>query len=273
MRLLNVNTKQLKEFQANIPPYAILSHTWEDDEVTFRDLTQAPDTARTKSGWRKIENTCEIAAEDGWTWIWIDTCGIDKTSSTELSEAINSMFQWYQRAVICYAYLNDYINHSEQDVQMNSFHRSRWFTRGWTLQELIAPRDVWFYDRNWTSIGSRTLLAHHIESATGASLNNLLNFKSCSVAKRMSWASKRQTTREEDLAYCLLGLFDINMPLLYGEGSKAFIRLQLEIMRNSDDESIFVWESPNYSDSECFTFFAVRLMLTGYMADFSVQVR
>ena len=130
-----------------------------------------------------------------------------------------------------------------------------WFSRGWTLQELIAPRDLWFYDKDWTSLGSRSLLSKRIEVAVKALLIELPDFRSCSIAKRMSWASRRQTTREEDIAYCLLGLFDINMPLVYGEGPKAFTRLQLGIMKHSNDESIFAWESPDHGDSELMAVF------------------
>jgi hypothetical protein len=124
------------------------------------------------------------------------------------------------------------------------FSKSRWFTRGWTLQELIAPQNFQFLSKAWEPIGGRAELASDISQITKVSTSILKNpskIKSASVARRMSWASNRVTTREEDIAYCLLGIFDVNMPLLYGEGSKAFTRLQEEIIKVSADQSLFTW--------------------------------
>lgn len=119
---------------------------------------------------------------------------------------------------------------------------SRWFTRGWTLQELIAPNFIIFLNRMWQAIGTRESLASAIEKGTKITSKDLRNWKTCSLATRMSWAAKCTTLRIEDQAYCLMGLFGINMPLLYREGQKAFVRLQLEIIKTSDDESIFAWK-------------------------------
>ena len=192
-----------------------------------------------------------------WEWAWIDTCCIDKRSSSELSEAINSMYRWYSEAQVCYAYLEDLFQelHLEASVTdgrerkrekggHRTFRQSRWFTRGWTLQELLAPQSVIFYDQNWTEIGSKSSLLNQVSQASGIAIGFLESPHTASIAQKMSWASRRQTTRTEDTAYCLLGLFGVNMPLLYGEGSKAFRRLQEEIIKSSTDQSIFAWRDP-----------------------------
>ncbi|KAI6002305.1 hypothetical protein F5J12DRAFT_906395 [Pisolithus orientalis] len=145
---------------------------------------------------------------DGYTWLWIDTCCIDKRSSAELSEAINSMYRWYRNSQMCYVYLND------------------WFSRGWTLQELVAPKEAEFFNKSWVSIGIKQDLTSLLEDITRIPEKSVR-----AVAHIMSWAADRKTTRVEDRAYSLLGLFGVNMPMLYGEGSKAFQRLQLEIIR------------------------------------------
>lgn len=242
MRLLNTTTVELCEFVSKPPPYAILSHTWDGDEVTFQDLDLKRPGVVQKKGYSKILGACNRArAHASYAWIWIDTCCIDKSSSAELSEAINSMFQWYENAETCFVYLSD-VQDSGDTPQ---FLASRWHTRGWTLQELLAPRDIEFYTASWEAIGKRADLEAHIVSATGIDPSYLLRARplsEASVAQRMSWASQRRTTREEDIAYCLLGVFGVNMPLIYGEGSlKAFLRLQEEIMRNCDDQSILAW--------------------------------
>ncbi len=239
MRLLQVPSFELKEFfDASTPPYAILSHTWEKDEVLFRDMADIS-VASKKAGFGKIIGAAEVAVSQGHKYIWIDTCCIDKSSSAELSEAINSMYRYYREAAVCYAYLCDVNDVSE-------LAGSRWFTRGWTLQELIAPRRLELYTASWKCLGEKNdpALLPAISRAslvdeyvlTGAVAPNAV-----SVAKRMYWASGRTTTRKEDEAYCLMGLFDVNMPLLYGEGAKAFARLQREITQISNDQSILAW--------------------------------
>ncbi|KAF5642688.1 beta transducin [Fusarium sp. NRRL 52700] len=244
MRLLNISTLQLKEFIGHVPPYAVLSHTWTEQEVLYSDIGTL--TAQSKEGYPKLVGCCSKAAQDGFEWVWIDTCCIDKSSSAELSEAINSMYKWYQKATVCYAYLQDVTTETctSADVfHITEFGRSRWFTRGWTLQELIAPQIVELCCKEWTVIGTKKSLASSIESVTGIPTTVLRGShpSAYNVAKRMSWASARTTTREEDLAYCLLGLFDVNMPLLYGEGPKSFIRLQEQILRQEEDYSMFAW--------------------------------
>lgn len=245
MRLLDTGTLELSDFndQNTRPYYAILSHTWGDDEFIFSDFAK-PDR-RSSAGWRKIVRFCELAAADGWEYAWVDTCCIDKSSSAELTEAINSMWKWYQSSQICYVHLADcYISYGNRDL-----HRSRWFTRGWTLQELLAPKGVVFYDAEWQEIGSRSYIRYEISRICRIDPDHLMDPTAASVATKMSWASRRETTREEDLAYSLLGLFDIKMSLIYGEGSKAFFRLQSEIIRSSTDQSIFAWTIDNSLDS------------------------
>ena len=251
MRLLNALTLQLEIFpERETPIYAILSHTWSKEEVSFQDL--AVDVERSNNGWQKILSCCKQALEDGFSYLWVDTCCIDKTSSAELSEAINSMFRWYSASDICYVHLADIKEASETmrsiDYDKNSFTRSRWFTRSWTLQELIAPIQVVFFDAAWEKLDTRDNLADKIAGATGidaAVLRQTSSFRDYSVAQRFSWAADRQATRFEDKAYSLLGLFDVNMPLLYGEGTGAFARLQEEIMKVTTDLSLLAWSNPS----------------------------
>lgn len=236
MRLINVNNLQVQEFFGDqIPQYAILSHRWQEGEVSFHEMEL--DTAKLRFGFAKILQCCDLARQDSLGYIWIDTCCIDKTSSAELTEAINSMYQWYCESAVCYVYLFDVLDKT-------LFEQSSWFERGWTLQELVAPPKMRFYNSSWKLIGSKKDLEKHIIRATGipSTVLSTGDLTNCSVALRMSWAAKRITTRGEDIAYSLLGIFSINMPLLYGEGrEKAFLRLQEEIVRRSNDQSIFAW--------------------------------
>ncbi|KAI1324210.1 heterokaryon incompatibility protein-domain-containing protein [Xylariaceae sp. FL0255] len=247
MRLLNACSWELRDFisEKNTPPYAILSHTWGDEEVSFRDWETQPATlVETKEGFVKIEYCCAQAISDGYEWVWIDTCCIDKSSSAELSEAINSMFKWYRNAEICYAYLSDTLEVSTPVAIRFALSNCRWISRGWTLQELLAPREVIFYTKYWRPIGSRTELHSHLAEVTGIGRQYIkgCNLNEASIAQRMSWVARRNTSREEDMAYCLLGIFDVNMPLLYGEGMKAFRRLQ-EILAHEyyKDHTLYAW--------------------------------
>ena len=243
MRLLNTSSLELEEFVGKaIPKYAILSHTWQKEEITLQDMQTGNSTA--KAGFKKIQSFCAIAKTQKYSHIWVDTCCIEKSSSSELSEAINSMFHWYEEADVCYAYLED-VSATDEKLQDEEFGRCRWFSRGWTLQELIAPKELVFYSKDFERCSTKRELASRISEITNIServLNGSITLSSVSLAKRMSWASKRETTREEDIAYCLLGIFGINLPLLYGEGKIAFTRLQEEIMRHSTDQSILAWK-------------------------------
>ncbi|RYP50841.1 hypothetical protein DL768_003759 [Monosporascus sp. mg162] len=249
MWLINVHTYEIHEFfGVQIPCYAILSHTWGDGEVSFSDMRRGE--ARGEAGFQKIQYTCQQAKRDSLDWAWVDTCCIDKTSSAELSEAINSMYQWYKNSQVCYAFLADVPHMPYGSFLKKEFSSSRWFRRGWTLQELIAPPLVIFYNCCWDRLGSLYDLAEEIEDITEIPRHCLNKFAEphvYSVATRMSWASKRSCTRIEDIAYCLFGLFDVTMPLLYGEGKKAFRRLQEEIIRQHDDHTILAWTVPGNS--------------------------
>ncbi|MCJ1392634.1 hypothetical protein MMC18_005504 [Xylographa bjoerkii] len=219
-----------------------------EEEVSLQDI-EDPKSQTLFGAW-KIKSCCARAFADGLDFVWIDTCCIDKTSSAELSEAINSMFEWYRGAQVCYAYLDD-VPSSEDDHSADSsaFRKSRWFTRGWTLQELLAPEKMIFFCQDWNVIGTKYALAHEVSSITKINEQYLFNFETASVAARMSWASRRETTRPEDKAYSLMGIFKVNMPLLYGEGRKAFYKLQLQILDMVDDESIFAWTGDTYRET------------------------
>ncbi|UKZ73057.1 hypothetical protein TrVFT333_000697 [Trichoderma virens FT-333] len=250
MRLINTETLTLSEFlETDIPRYAILSHTWEDQEVTFQDFPHDATRSR-KKGFAKLQKLCELARQDGLQYAWADTCCIDKTSSSELTEAINSMFRFYLHADVCYAWLMD-LPPDNRDIHYQ-LPKCRWFTRGWTLQELIAPRVLKFYDQTWTFRGTKSSLRQlitQITSISSAVLKDPARLSQLPVAQKMAWAAGRQTTRIEDMAYSLLGIFDVNMPMIYGEGSRAFLRLQEEIAKEKNDPSLFAWRTALSSSS------------------------
>jgi hypothetical protein len=242
MRLLRTWTaglelEELSQKHLRSTKYAILSHTWGEEEILFEDIGKPG--IEGKKGYRKVQLARRQADRDDLNYIWIDTCCIDKSSSAELSEAINSMYAWYRDAAACYAYLSDVLNYKDSLLMT-----SKWFTRGWTLQELLAPKDVTFFTSSWKPIGRRSELHKLIFTITGIDstiLTGRASVDSASIARRMSWAAHRDTTRLEDMAYCLMGIFSVNMPMLYGEGSRAFQRLQEEIAKQSDDPTLFAW--------------------------------
>ena len=253
----NRRTKVLEFRDAETTAYAILSHRWIDPtEVDCEEIinlakmdVEEQNEIRGRLGYKKILDTCEQAKRDGYKWVWVDTCCIDTRSSAELSEAINSMYRWYENSRVCYAYLGD-VHTSSFPTLCNEAEYPRsngwpeWFSRGWTLQEMIAPQDVRFFNKNWQSIGDKKTLARTLMLITEVPehiLEKGISGNRPCVAQIMSWAAHRTTTRIEDRAYSLMGLLDVNMPMLYGEGKKAFHRLQLEIIRMSNDQSIFVW--------------------------------
>jgi hypothetical protein len=221
----------------HVPAYAILSHTWEKEEVTFQEMEVNADMSKivSKAGWRKIQFCAQQAADDGLEYFWIDTCCIDKKNAVELSAAINSMFRYYQNAARCYVYLSDVSKPDGADVDRawkEAFRTSRWFTRGWTLQELIAPRRVDFFSLEGERLGSRLELEAEIHEITGIPEKALRGdpLSNFSIKDRRSWAERRNTTIEEDEAYCLIGIFDVSMALIYGERKdQAFRRLEEEI--------------------------------------------
>ncbi|KAI0645044.1 heterokaryon incompatibility protein-domain-containing protein [Trametes meyenii] len=262
--------------------YAILSHTWRSEsdggEQSYQDVLRLqavaqwsppePDVTH-KPGTlpglthtatptsilshpslsEKIKGICRVAKEAGYALVWVDSCCIDKSSSAELSEAINSMFRWYALADVCYAYMADVHDSILPPLSGSySFRSSKWHTRGWTLQELIAPKRVVFLSSAWRFLGTKMSLATVLESVTridAAVLTGVAPLESISVARRMSWAAERRTTRLEDEAYCLLGIFGVHMSPIYGEGYSAFIRLQKAIISTIPDQTIFaLWIAP-----------------------------
>ena len=255
MWLLNTVRAELSLFPgpAAVPGgYAFLSHTWMGEEQSFQDV-QALRKMCSQTGGNprdhvseKIRRCCVLAEDYGHEWVWIDSCCIDKTSSTELSEAINSMFDWYVLSEICFAYLEDVPTGDDIHSKRSAFRQARWHKRGWTLQALIAPTFLVFLSRDWARIGTKLDLASLLREITGIHptyLTRRLPFHKASIAVRMSWASRRNTTRLEDEAYCLLGLFNIKMSILYGEGRQAFRRLQEELSKQSPDTTLFFWSS------------------------------
>ncbi|KAH9914372.1 HET-domain-containing protein [Epithele typhae] len=255
MWLLCTRTAELKSFARpeDVPGgYAILSHVWEPPgkEDTFQrilDLEKQAESPRDLVS-PKIRQFLTFAEKDGYSWAWADTCCIDKESSAQLTEAINSMFRYYALADVCYAYLSDVTAENWDVMSLTTiatfFETSKWHGRGWTLQELIAPKTVLFFAVDWTPLGTKFELAKSLEAATGipqAVLRMEMDVTEISIAARMSWAARRKTTRVEDEAYSLFGLFGINLPTLYGEGQNAFYRLQEGIMKTSADTSLFAW--------------------------------
>ncbi|KAL1948626.1 hypothetical protein VTO73DRAFT_10432 [Trametes versicolor] len=278
MRLLNTTSGHFK--LVSVPKdvrYAILSHTWEAggeqgyaalaklqsalSNLSDEGLLLSPHTSlRTPATdsilshpaiSSKIKHACRVAHSHGFELLWMDACCIDKSSSAELIESLNSMYEWYRQASVCYVYLADVPSTDNIGSPGSAFRASRWHRRGWTLQELIAPTNVVFLSLDWHPLGTKTTLAALLESITGVDANILLHkipLSSVSVARRMWWASSRQTTRVEDEAYALMGIFDVRIPMVYGEGRKAFSLLQEEILKTIPDQSLFAW-GPKFSSS------------------------
>ena len=241
MRLLDANTQTLKQFHER-PPYAIVSHRWgaESDEVLYTDIND-PSRVRSKAmGHEKVLGACSMALYDGLAFLWLDTCCIDRRNKNELTTAINSMYKWYQKSTVCYVYLHD-VN------VISEITDSEWFLRGWTLQELIAPPSLKFFAKDWKFLCTREELTQQIADRTGIELRIFLSHgfipHDVSIAQRMCWAARRETTLAEDMAYSLVGLFNgIHLPAVYGIGKEAFMELQYEIMSKSTDQSLFAWE-------------------------------
>ncbi|KAJ1325477.1 FxSxx-COOH system tetratricopeptide repeat protein [Microdochium nivale] len=208
------------------PPYAILSHTWGTHEVIYTDIQTRPSEWKQKLGYKKIQFCADQAKRHGLQHFWVDTCCIDKSDGIELQTAINSMFKWYRGANRCYVFLSDVScpSTSNQLPEVGSweaaFRGSRWFTRGWTLQELIAPQTVEFYSKEGVFLGDKRSLEAIIRDVTGIPAKALRNtpLSYFTTSEREAWIRSRETTHEEDMAYSLLGMFDVHMPLIYGEG-------------------------------------------------------
>ncbi|KAI0856036.1 hypothetical protein F4860DRAFT_494488 [Xylaria cubensis] len=262
MRLLNTTSFELcrdEQDKFRQEGYAILSHRWVGSEITFEQLKK--DVAGLKTGTLnspqadKIRGACKTAREQGISWMWIDTCCIDKSSATEESESINSMFKWYREARLCITYLADVKRDAEVPITSTKIFKrtsndepSDWFFRGWTLQELLAPQDMQFFDKDWTYMGTKQEMADTLARITGIKAQYLTgaeHFSEACIAAKMSWMAHRTTTREEDMAYSMIGIFGVSMTPQYGEGRRAFMRLQEQLLTTYlFDESIFAWKMP-----------------------------
>ncbi|KAH9937837.1 HET-domain-containing protein [Epithele typhae] len=255
IQLLSTDRAELRTFASPedvVGGYAILSHTWDTEvkEQTYQEIVAIGDECYISGDnprdfvSEKIRQACLVAQEHGLDWIWIDSCCINKANSAELSEAISSMFRWYASAEVCIAYLADVPGDDEPGSPDSAFRKARWHNRGWTLQEGIAPFEVYFYAKDWSLLGTKHDLHEVLEEISGipsAVLRHTAHYSTFSVAQRMSWAAGRQLTRPEDVAYSLMGLLNVTMPTIYGEGSRAFHRLQQEIMKQTGDASLFAW--------------------------------
>jgi Heterokaryon incompatibility protein (HET) len=244
----------LVEYYDNIPRYAILSHTWGSDgeEVTYRDIIDG--IGKHKAGYKKLQFCNAQAVRDNIQYFWVDTCCIDKSSSAELTEAINSMFRWYQRASKCYVYLSDVsVAPSLSSNWEAEFRSSRWFTRCWTLQELIAPASVEFFSQDGSLLGNKSSLEQEIYEITRIPIEALRGapLAQFEVEERLSWAERREAKRPEDKAYSLLGILNVHLPLIYGEGNHSYVRLREEIrlsIADTKDGSRSLSAIPTYAD-------------------------
>ncbi|PPJ59702.1 hypothetical protein CBER1_10545 [Cercospora berteroae] len=252
MRLLNVHTLAFSVHHSTPPPYAIASHRWHlGHEASYKDILKKRNT--TSTGYKKVIEFAEFVRKNvtGVEWLWIDTCCILQQSSEEVSEAVNSMFKSYRNAVVCIAYLDDFGGVRESGSgggDLGMLGRSKWFTRGWTLQELVAPKNVVFVTRKWEVLGYKGMrteglgkmelgpeLGEILARVTGIPEPVLRDYeyaRAIGAEQKLEWMSERETTREEDQSYCLLGFFDVTMPVIYGEGrEKARLRLLAEIKK------------------------------------------
>ncbi|KAI0545175.1 HET-domain-containing protein [Xylaria curta] len=274
MHLLDTTTYELRSdnhLTFREEGYAVLSHRWVGQEITYDQLKDEieglrsdPAPARTPQ-LDKICRAAETARNLGIKWIWIDSCCINRVNTIEQTESINSMLKWYSDATICITYLNDVQKHESYgnalDTKcLDSLERngpSIWFSRGWTLQELLSPQDMRFYDKDWNFIGTKTTLARVLEEITGIDKRYLTReerFETACIATKMSWMAGRTTTRVEDIAYSMLGILNINMTTQYGEGLRAFKRLQQALLSMSGDESLFSWKMPDRNNRSKFIY-------------------
>ncbi|KAI5989371.1 hypothetical protein EDD15DRAFT_2579400 [Pisolithus albus] len=237
--------------------FVTFSHRWNIDEPLLRNVEgHSIYDMSTGGGFGKLQAFCLRACEQNYLWAWSDTCCIDKDSSAELQEAIGSMFAWYRRSALTIVYLSDIPN-------TGSFGTSEWFRRGWTLQELLAPQTILFYTQNWSLYKNLAVSNHKVdvgvmeelEKATGIESRFLTGFSPGmdNARSRLQWASSRCTTRPEDVAYSLFGIFDLHLPVLYGESAeKALGRLLAEIISQSGDITVLEWVGEASPFHSCF---------------------
>ncbi|KAI1266493.1 HET-domain-containing protein [Xylariaceae sp. FL1019] len=268
MRVINTSTFTITTDNHSLfvdRGYAILSHRWTGAEIEYQGFPHHIAALRSNLdsldllkpiGLNKIRDACRIARRKNIRWMWIDTCCIDKSNAVEYNESINSMYRWYACATICITYLSDVKmdpNSQGVDIFRSSEHKDRpststWFSRGWTLQELLAPVDMEFYDTDWELIGTRKSLAAPLEEITQIKRDYFTGASDCqeaSIAAKISWMAGRVTEKPEDVAYSMLGLLGINMVPSYGEGAeRAFLRLQYALLSESTDETLFAWKMP-----------------------------
>ncbi|QIX01517.1 hypothetical protein AMS68_007034 [Peltaster fructicola] len=266
MRLLNTTSFKFEWMVRETCEYAILSHRWIEeevgDEITFATLEHAKTngpTSRQAASWSKMEKACEQARNDRLKYIWIDTICIDKNDIQELGRSLNSMFDWYARAKICYVYLQD----AKRTIQRaGTNYYSEWFERGWTLQELLAPSEMVFYDMDWCRLGTRTELAPHLSNASKIDVDYLKrpgSFREASVATKMSWMAGRSTKYVEDITFSMLGILNVKLPYIPAEGAQAFFRLQSELLKSEAfDESLFAWSVPADKHLRCYEVYKNR---------------
>ncbi|KAI0672180.1 hypothetical protein C8Q78DRAFT_732380 [Trametes maxima] len=270
MRLLNTRSGAFRWFERTADvSYAIVSQVvGEGKDQSYQDILRVQNAAAfTLEGHASkhclqnssilddarvsptIRRACQLAAGAGYDYVWISSCCVDRTNDVELARTLSDLWDWYSRAGLCYAYLGDVSPVNEDGaasfLECNQFRESEWHKDPWTLLALCAPPNVVFLAQDWSVLGAKASLATTIEVLTGID-KEILRGEKClhdaSIARRMWWASKRRKpVAEEDLAYSLLGLFNVRMPILYGEGPRAFLRLQEEILRTTDDQSIFAW--------------------------------
>ncbi|KAL9625173.1 MAG: hypothetical protein Q9160_000575 [Pyrenula sp. 1 TL-2023] len=235
--------------------YAVVSHRWTADEINLQDVQNFEEADKNalrspegiddeaNPGFAKIARACYIAKSDGIPYVWLDTCCIDKgpkSDVTETSRAIKSMFSWYKESQVCYTFLPDVCGRGRPCPGKRSFKESEWFTRGWTLQELLAPPNLQFFDHHWRLIGTKQQRAAEVREASKIDDQYLGgDFSTACIAVKMSWVSGRRTTYRDDMAYCMLGIFDVGIDVRPGEGESAFLRLQEELVEKFRDKSIF----------------------------------
>lgn len=228
--------------------YAMLSHRWGAREPLYHDIQGNVYELKISPGIKKLQGFCQLASKQGFAWAWSDTCCIDKTCSGELQESLNTMFLWYRQSASTIVYLSDV-----HEASLDLLEKSVWFTRGWTLQELLAPRFLQFYTSDWSLLVDQSHpnsnhktnldVLKYVEEITTISKEELQDFVPGvqDARERLRWASSRELTRLEDRAYCLLGIFDVSLSILYGERERSFARLQEEIMKRTDELLLFDW--------------------------------